>query len=221
MMETLEELLRKHSGNGKLQVKTAQKIAITMNALHKNGGHVEQASGLASRLLWDQVKDDIDMGVQSFGGAHLRRMEEMGLINVTRNGKRTFIIEAAAYPPDIEHWLPESVGVLNTLLRKEAEASVALDGETQSIPDEDSDEYKAQFEADVLGARPGRLAARIEKSIPEIVQLAVTQAVDNKIDQILGGLGFVKEAPAVPDGYLLTPMTGLLPLLNRPLRNCV
>lgn len=201
-METLEALLREHNPKGQLIRSTAKKMAITLNELHKQDGKIEDSSGLAVKRLYEPIKDEIESGQSYYGSAFLSQMEAIGVIKLVRKGKRTFSIEVVGYPPDVDKWLPEG---LKARPLTEAEASVALDGETQYVgPDSDDQQEITVIQPDeeaILGGRPGRLAARIEKSIPDIVTLAVSQALDTKFDQMIRGMGYVPATEAVVDNH--------------------
>lgn len=178
-METLEALLRNSDARGKLQRTTATNMAVTLDELHRRGGVVEDKSGRVVSELYEAVKDNVEMGQTTFGGAFLNKMQDLGIVEVERRGKRTFRVEVVAYPVDVTRWLPMG-------LRPQPDMETHSESEAPG-----HSEVIEEDEAEVLGARPGRLAARLEKSIPDLVAQAVTQAVDNKFDQMIRGMGYV------------------------------
>lgn len=184
-MDTLEELLRASNPKGQLIRATAKNIAVTLDELHKQGGEVLDPAGLAVAALYKPIADKVAMAQPAFGGSHLRRMEELGLVTLQRNAKKTYAITVVRYPTDIEKWLPEELQAVEP----ESEPEYRINEEAM-----DELVHLYEDEAQVLGSRPGRLAARIERTIPDIVALAVSQAVDSKFDQMIRGMGYAPES---------------------------
>jgi predicted RNA binding protein YcfA (HicA-like mRNA interferase family) len=200
LVETLEELLRAANPKGQVIRRTARNIAVTLDELLKQDGKVRDKQGFAVGKLYEPIQANLGCAQSTFGHKLLNQMQDLGLIELNRNAKKTYGITLVVVPAEYEKWLP--------VPQISDELEEAIVAEEEAIEQE--------VEEGVLGGRPGRLAARIERSIPEIVQVAVTQAVDNKIDQILSGLGFHKEAaPVVADSELMEANDRLVTALEQ------
>ena len=137
------------------------KVRAVLNYLY-NHGKIEDKSGRATTILYGGL-DHIGLNLKNMNTL-TNLMQEAGWIKKEVRGKRTFLIELVDFPED---WEPTEQ-VEEVLLAPVVEPGPSLNPEP---------EMGARQEADELGMRPGRLAARLEKQIPGMVQEAVANAL--------------------------------------------
>ena len=125
----------------------------------------------------------------------LVKMERAGFIEREVRGKRTFrIAPGPVVPDDYQPPLPADVDEeLARLLAEEAaieqRAAQPRGAYVPLAPPPDE-----RDEAAVLGMRPGRLAARIERQVPGLVKAATTEALNDWLAVVAGALGFERAA---------------------------
>lgn len=185
-METLVELLKKEDPRGFLYKKTLDNLSIVLGLLNEKT--YKDRHGMAMGLLHEDYTKQVDkpLGQPALNGL-CKKLEHMGLIEREIRGKRTFRIEAINVPVDVYDYLPERMK--NSPVYGAEPEDVTIDVGPSVVYIENMD-TEAPSEAEELGMRPGRLAARIEKSIPDIVTRAVDDAFENKLIQLFSGLGF-------------------------------
>ena len=171
--------------------------------LNRNDGVIAEKSGLATSALRSacRTKKMRTMGAGVSGVVN--KLVDAGWVGVTRNGKRTFRIELLhPIPLDTAKWLEgapladEDTDDSKTETAgppaepTEAAAPVVAPAPTATEPVSDEDDS---------GGRPGRTAARLEKSLPELVVGAVKEFMQDERDKQFAALGYWPTVP--PDEY--------------------
>jgi len=167
--------------------KTRTCLECVLQALVEAGGSFSDDSGLATAKLLDKLPFDASKSINPY----LDRLVRGGWITREKKSpksKRTYRI---ALRPDVtvpspDESAPVDVGtVVAKYAAVEADEIAHADTILQHLkPVTDDDE------ADELGMRPGRAAARIEKNLPGLVKAAVHDELASTVGAMLNALGF-------------------------------
>jgi predicted RNA binding protein YcfA (HicA-like mRNA interferase family) len=168
-------------------------LALVLARLKELGGRVEAGKqkvgsvGIvisASSYLFDTP--ELEHLLRSSGPKMhiLHLLKEGGWIDYEMNGKRVKWIQLTEDVP------PEPVVLITS------GGKLLTDDDIQKLADEAERGYDVEHiksvnnEADELGMRPGRLAHRIEQSIPLLVKTAVNDALGDMIAGVLNSMGY-------------------------------
>lgn len=219
MPTSLKEMTKVVTAKGEVRYypRNASVFADVLIALDHAGGFVEDLqTGRASKLLREMCATRKVQQMSSSGFVGLmQKLEAAGWINRTTNGKRTYRIGLnATIPSDASEWLlfeadesKPSNGVIASvsngvkveqpplLLLPTSDTKTAgshvdradVDEAPSPLPPEDESEDVGE-----LGMRPGRLAARIEKAIPDLVTAAVETAIQRDRDAQMAAIGYYR-----------------------------
>lgn len=199
-LRTLKTNLKQCAGN--YTTSQAMFIDVMDTLMAQPDRTVYDKSGYATKVLVDLCSSERLKSLD--GRSHSKifnSMRDAGLISIERNEKRTYSFALVAVPSDYvptdEARPPKVVDptvpyTIRPFTEAEKEALDNAPVPPLDIPSEPVtlDEEVPEDEAQVLGMRPGRLAARIERSIPTLVEDAVTRTVADMIGRFLATQGY-------------------------------
>lgn len=166
--------------------KQLENYRLIVSRLDAKGGEVYNKQGFASRI----VNPDGSLA-NSVLSNYLNRLQLGGWITMERRGKRTFRIK-------LLHILSDEDRVDVGQTEKSAEPPTPEPAPAEKVPRLPEPATATEVDepplTDELGMRGGRLAARIEKAVPELVAGAVREALDESMTTMLGALGFYRGA---------------------------
>lgn len=160
-----------------------------------NRGRIVDKSGGATKKLVARAKLP---GSNSHHNELVNTLVLTGWVKKEVNGKRTFKIELLREVPADEMVEPSKNG--KTPQVQQENKTAAIEAVEPTVPSEvepssNGTAQESSLDDDLareLGMRPGRLAARIEKAIPQLVEKAVADTMDGLMVGMLGGLGFTR-----------------------------
>ena len=173
-----------------------------LNQLYHHGKY-ENRRGFATPDLFKDLGEKGGIGVAqpAFHGM-LVEMQGLGWVKMRKEGRRTFSIELVEVPEDWEpetEKQPEPAPVVEATVTEPpyvTETGKVLDEPAiEALVEEAETGYdiSAQAEAQELGMRPGRLAARIERTLPGMVEEAVANALMGILKSLIPPREIVKE----------------------------
>lgn len=156
-------------------------------------GAVVSPEGFATRALHERVaarlKADEVPKLNLLTG-NLGTLEHCGWVTRETKGRRVYRIELGATLPT--DYSP-------TMATPSRNGRAALAAVPEPEPEPDVLEVRAavidtitRVELEALGMRPGRLAARIEREVPDIIEQAVRGAFHGLLADVLGAFGFTR-----------------------------
>jgi hypothetical protein len=172
-----------------MQKQVVAKMEAILQYLWENGP-VEDKSGLATGLLLEATGIGGDSKAPYIV---LKTLEAKGFIAREMKGKRTFSIALGEVRPT--DWFPTPPRVI---VSGEVAEDITEDKVTEGYREQEIVETpltKAPVDiiptepTEALDGRPGRLAARIERTIPTLVQEGVQQGIEGAINGFLARMG--------------------------------
>jgi len=191
--------------------KTRTALECVLQTLVEAGGSFTDDSGLATGKLLDKLPFDASKSINPY----LERLVRGGWITRDKKSptaKRTFRIALCpdvTVPEPTADAAPKARTPISEMrfdpgpdepliitrredLHNDPEAIVPLtdEGVPEGYVPADGRSVERDDEADELGMRPGRLAARIEKNLPGLVKTAVHDELASTVGTMLNALGF-------------------------------
>jgi DNA-binding MarR family transcriptional regulator len=169
--------------NGKIVDEKVVRGALPINAAAAlEHGAVYSESGYATK----ELADILGVTVSNLQSAS-KRLRDEGLVESVSKGKRTY---ALALTDKGKEWLDKhrDKATYNRSLQELSDSSVQVPAVDGTVDDQTVQATTVADERTV--GKPGRVAARLEKQIPSIIEASVNAAIANVLVSLAERLGF-------------------------------